>query len=72
MSDDKPHVTRSGNENGTRIFHVCESELQRELQLLLERAYLQGFVIEVQIVPMKPLAMGNYRMVGHVRPQGAR
>lgn len=61
-------VTRSKDENGTRVFHAVESRLEDDLRKLLQAAELQGFVVTVELVPCKPLAMGNYRMVGHVRP----
>jgi hypothetical protein len=61
-------VTRSEDDNGTRVFHACESALAANLKMLLRQAELQGFVITVDLVPNEPLAMGNYRMVGHVRP----
>lgn len=61
-------VTRSEDKNGTRVFHAVESSLAAELIALLDRAELSGFVITVDLVPNEPLAMGNYRMVGHVRP----
>lgn len=44
--------------------------LAKELATLLQTSYELGFVITVETEPDAPLAMGNYRMVGHVR--GAR
>lgn len=37
---------------------------------LLDFAQRNGFIITVETVPLEPLAMRNYRMVGNVR--GAR
>lgn len=62
-------VTRSKDENGTRIFHSCELALAMRLSDLLKEAELAGFVITVDLVPDVPLAMGNNHMVGHVRPK---
>lgn len=60
-------VTRSEDKDGTRTFHAVESSIADELRRILRRAELLGFVITVDLVPNEPLAMGNYRMVGHVR-----
>lgn len=60
-------VTRSEDPAGTRVFHAVEFSIADELRRLLHRAELSGFVVTVDLVPNKPLAMGNYRMIGHVR-----
>lgn len=60
-------VTRSEDPAGVRIFHAVELSIAEELHQLLQRAELCGFVVTVGLVPNEPLAMGNYRMVGHVR-----
>lgn len=64
----KSVVSRSKDESGTRVFHACEQMLARRLESLLQDAELSGFVITVNLESQEPLAMGNYRMVGHVRP----
>lgn len=63
-----PSVTRSEDPDGTPTFHAVESSIANELYRLLRRAELCGFVVTVDLVPNEPLAMGNYRMIGHVRP----
>lgn len=47
-----------------------KDEIAKQLNMLLQTAYELGFVITVETEPQAPLAMGHYRMVGHVR--GAR
>jgi hypothetical protein len=63
----RPITSRSEDKSGTRVFHSCEASLQEQLITLLDNAFLAGFVITVELKPFEPLAMGNYRMVGHVR-----
>jgi hypothetical protein len=42
--------------------------LQHRLEELVEHAKQQGFVMTVDLVPLGPLAMGNYTMRPEVRP----
>lgn len=44
--------------------------LERQLLHLIAKAAVYGYVITIETVPRpdEPLAMGNYRMVGHIRP----
>jgi hypothetical protein len=44
-----------------------EVEIARQLQMLLDTAYELKYVVTVETVPLAPLAMGNYRMIGNVR-----
>jgi hypothetical protein len=41
--------------------------VQMQLDNLISVAERCGFVLTVDLVPNKPLAMGNYKMVGSVR-----
>lgn len=65
----RPITSRSGNENGTALFHLAEARLEERLEKLLMDAKMSGFVIAVHSESVEPLAMGNHRMVGHVRPE---
>jgi hypothetical protein len=42
-------------------------QIQAEVIELVKHAERMGFVVEVYLVPMKPLAMGNYAMAVDVR-----
>ena len=44
------------------------ADIAEQLAEVLHRAHARGFVIDVQLVPTQPLAMGHYRMLGNVRP----
>jgi hypothetical protein len=46
---------------------VSEETLKAQLDILLHTAKRCGFVLTVELVSNKPLAMGNYKMVGSVR-----
>jgi hypothetical protein len=48
--------------------HGTAANIAEQLADVLHRARARGFVIDVRLVPAQPLAMGNYRMVGNVRP----
>lgn len=37
------------------------------LNELITHARLNGFVLEIETVPMLPLRMGNFALVGHAR-----
>jgi hypothetical protein len=47
---------------------AIHADIAECLDDLLLRAAARGFVIEVRLEPLQPLAMGNYRMLGTVRP----
>jgi hypothetical protein len=46
--------------------------LEQSLRDLLLYAQRRGFVVEVCLVPLRPLAMGNYAMAPDVRPARER
>jgi hypothetical protein len=62
-----PQTTRSGNHAFIPLVHEWEESIRARLQDVLDAAHAQGFVVTVELVPEKPLAMGNYRMIGRVR-----
>lgn len=41
---------------------------ETRLRLLIQEAERSGVVLTIKNVPQQPLAMGNHRMVGEVRP----
>jgi hypothetical protein len=47
---------------------VQREMLERRLSELLAEALYRGYVVTVETAPLRPLAMGHYRMVGYVRP----
>lgn len=50
-------------------FDLAEGRIiEDELRALVEHAKRRGFVLEVHLVPLVPLAMGNFRMEASVRP----
>jgi len=63
----KPVVTRSADPTYVRLSDGMELQLQRELETLLHKAHMLGYVITVDLKSVEPLAMGKYQMVGHVR-----
>jgi hypothetical protein len=46
---------------------VSEETLKAQLDILLHTAKRCGFVLTVDLVSNKPLAMGNYEMVSNIR-----
>lgn len=44
------------------------STIESEVAALIARARAEGAVITIDLVPREPLAMGNYEMLGSVRP----
>ena len=44
-----------------------EQTLQRELQFVLDRAKAAGYVVEIQTIPLEPLAMGHFEQRPVVR-----
>jgi hypothetical protein len=62
-----PQTTRSGDHTFTPFAHECEESIRAKLQDVLNLAHVQGFIVTVELVPERPLAMGNYRMIGRVR-----
>lgn len=63
-----PRVTRSSNPDYAMIADFTELNLMSELNRLLRKAHDLGFVVTVDLEQIGTIpAMGNYRMVGHVR-----
>lgn len=62
-----PKVTICTATATAHIERETKDGLARQLSVLLQTAYELGFAITVECVPQTPLAMGNHRMVGHVR-----
>lgn len=44
-----------------------KQEIQEKVQALVDEALEEGFVVSVDTKPLRPLAMGNYRVVVEVR-----
>lgn len=62
----------SGNELGkftlsNTNFGPNEQTLQCELQFVLDRAKAAGYVVEIQTIPLEPLAMGHFEQRPVVR-----
>ena len=47
---------------------LIRAKIEREMRMLIADAEDYGFVVEIRLEPQHPLAMGNHRMVGEVRP----
>jgi hypothetical protein len=43
-------------------------DLERQAAAVIERASRHGFVLTIELVPLRPLAMRNHRPVVNVRP----
>lgn len=48
---------------------LLQATLESHTQELIDRATRLGFVVTIETVPLEPLAMGNHKMVGHVRAE---